>query len=184
MVKEGLGYRLRKARAESGLEIQQVVDELHVTKPAVSQWEMGKTVSDVGNLVKLSDLYGVSLDWLLKGEKEDSKEVAEEVGEEAGVSEEKETVTEITDNQREIKNRTFQEILSILLLLVLSCHLAVIGMCVPVAIAVWMKKTGRNCKWMYVVCIVACAVGIYNTCVVCDYLFDFGISTIEKISSL
>ena len=178
MIKENFGTRLQEARIASGLQRRDVAEKLNVSPSAVSQWESEKVCPDIGNLVRLSDLYGVSLDWLLKGEKE------EEIVEEAGVSEEKETVTEITDNQREINNRTYQEILSILLLLVLSCHLAVLGMCVPVAIAIWMKKTERNYKWMYVVCIAACAVGIYNTCVVCDYLFDFGISTIEKISSL
>ena len=69
MVKEGLSIRLQEARAACGLSPQDVAEKISVTVQAVSNWEKGRSFPDVGNLVKLSDLYGESLDWLLKGEK-------------------------------------------------------------------------------------------------------------------
>lgn len=184
MVKEGLSSRLQKAREACGLSPRDVAEALYITQQAVSQWEKGKSFPDVGNLVKLSDLYGMSLEWLLKGEK---TQVAEEIIEEK--------VTEVLDEsaeedrnfeiQKETKDRTFQEILSILLILVLSCHLPLVGFCVAIAVVIWMKKTERKYKWMYVVCISVCFANIYNTYVIYEHLFlDDGLSTIEKISSL
>ena len=172
MIKENFGTRLQEARIASGLQRRDVAEKLNVSPSAVSQWESEKVCPDIGNLVRLSDLYGVSLDWLLKGEKPEvvEEEAAEEIEEKVVVSEE--------------KDRTFREVLSILLILVLSCHLPLVGVCVAITIAVWMKKTGRKYKWVYVVCVLACAMGIYNTCIVCDHLFDWGTSSIEKISSL
>ena len=186
MVKEGLSLRLQEARQKCNLSIRDVAEKLNVSQQAVSQWEKGKSFPDVGNLVKLSDLYGLSIDKMLKGEKI-------EVTVETVVGEKEEEIKALAESveedkgsviQKEAKDRTFQEILSILLILVLSCHIVAIGICVPIAIAVWMQKTERKYKWVYVVCMLAFVIGIYNTCIVCDYLFDWGISTIEKISSL
>ena len=73
MVKEGLSIRLQEAREVCGLSPREVAERLNVTQQAVSNWEKGRSFPDVGNLVKISDLYGVSLDWLLKGEKNQSK---------------------------------------------------------------------------------------------------------------
>lgn len=183
MVKEGLSIRLQKAREACGLSPRDVAEALHVTQQAVSQWEKGKSFPDVGNLVKLSDLYGMSLDWLLKGEKTQGAEeiIEEKVTEVLDKSAEEDKVSEI---EKKIRDKTFQEILGILLILVLSCHLPFVGILVSIVIGVWIRKTERKYRWMYVICIFVCIVSTYNTCIVCDHLFDWGISTIEQISSL
>ena len=189
MVKEGLSIRLQEARATSGLSPQDVAEKLNVTVQAVSNWEKGRSFPDIGNLVKLSDLYGVSLDWLLKGEKVVTAETVVEVA----VKKKEEAVKTLTENveedkeaeaQKETKDRTFQEILTILLILVLSCHLPLVGIVAAITVAVWMKRTGRKYKWIYVVCVFSCIAAVYNTCIVCDHLFEWGISSFEKISSL
>lgn len=172
MVKEGLSIRLQVAREVCGLSPRDIAEKLNVTQQAVSQWEKGKSFPDVGNLVKLSDLYGVSIDWLLKGEKT-------EIVKETVVEEDKDA-----EVQKEAKDGTFQEILTILLILVLSCHLPLIGIGAAIAVGIWLKRTERKYKWMYVVCVFACIAAIYNTCVICDHLFDWGISSYEKICSL
>ena len=184
MVKEGLSSRLQKAREACGLSPRDVAEALHVTQQAVSQWEKGKSFPDVGNLVKLSDLYGMSLDWLLKGEKTQGAEeiIEEKVTEVLDKSAEEDKVSEI---EKKIRDKTFQEILGILLILVLSCHLPFVGVCAVIIVAIWMKKTERKYKWMYVVCFFAGLVCIYNTVVLIDYWFwDWGKTTIEIISSL
>ena len=179
MVQDRLNVRLREAREKSGLSQQYVADELHVTRQSVSNWESRKVYPDLDNLVMLSDLYEVSLDWLLKGEKPE-----EVVGEESLTLKDGKEIAAILETQKDSKDRTFQEILSILLILVLSCNLPFVGSVASIVVAIWMIKTERKYKWMYVVCVVACIIGIYNTCIVCDHLWDWGTSSIEKISSL
>jgi transcriptional regulator with XRE-family HTH domain len=44
-----------------------LAEYLGVTRQAVSRWESGATLPDALNLVRLAELFGVSIDWLLRG---------------------------------------------------------------------------------------------------------------------
>lgn len=44
---------------------QQVAEQLHVTRQALSNWETGKTTPDIQSLLQLSELYCLSIDKLL-----------------------------------------------------------------------------------------------------------------------
>lgn len=59
---------LRSRRQELHLTQQAVADHLHVTRQTVSNWETGKNYPDVPTLIELSNYYGLSLDYLLKGD--------------------------------------------------------------------------------------------------------------------
>ena len=52
-------------RKNAGYSQNQVADELHVTRQAVSRWERGETVPEVETLQALSRLFGVSINTLL-----------------------------------------------------------------------------------------------------------------------
>ncbi|MDT2782048.1 helix-turn-helix domain-containing protein [Vagococcus fluvialis] len=41
-----------------------------VSKKTISNWETGKTTPDLESLLRLSDLFNLSLDELIKGDKE------------------------------------------------------------------------------------------------------------------
>ena len=62
-----IAARLRKARIESALSQQQVADWLDVRRPAVAEIESGKRAVKSTELVRLADLYGKSLRWLVQG---------------------------------------------------------------------------------------------------------------------
>src|SRR5699024_1841387 len=65
-----LSEKLRAARTQAGLTQEQAAEELLVSRQTVSNWETGKTYPDIVSVVKMSDLYGVSLDGLLKEKEE------------------------------------------------------------------------------------------------------------------
>ncbi|MBK5447092.1 helix-turn-helix domain-containing protein [Peribacillus sp. TH24] len=65
-----LGDKLKRLRKEHSYSQNQLADKLHVTAQAISKWENNKSVPDIINLVQLSDLYNVSLDYLIKSDKE------------------------------------------------------------------------------------------------------------------
>ena len=73
-----IGEKIRKARADAGLTQEQVAEELNVSRQTISNWENEKTYPDIASVVLLSDVYGVSLDSLLKGEKPGYIEYLEE----------------------------------------------------------------------------------------------------------
>ena len=56
--------KLKAARAQAGLTQEQAAEALLVSRQTVSNWETGKTYPDIVSVVKMSDLYGVSLDAL------------------------------------------------------------------------------------------------------------------------
>lgn len=57
-------YNLRKRRGWTQAEL---ADKLGVTNQAVSKWETGDSFPDSALLVPLSELFGVSIDALMKG---------------------------------------------------------------------------------------------------------------------
>lgn len=60
--------KLKAARAAASLTQEAVAEALGVSRQTVSNWETGRTYPDILSVVRMSDLYGVSLDLLLKGE--------------------------------------------------------------------------------------------------------------------
>lgn len=63
-----ISEQLREARKQTDLTQADVAAAIHVSRQTVSNWETGKSYPDIMSVVALSDLYGVSLDVLLKGD--------------------------------------------------------------------------------------------------------------------
>lgn len=64
------GKFLQQLRVEKKLTQKEVGDILHYSDKAVSNWEKGKTLpNNPETLMKLSELYGISLEELLYGER-------------------------------------------------------------------------------------------------------------------
>lgn len=60
--------RLIELRKAKGLSQSQLADTIHVCRQSVSDWERGASRPTRENLVLLSELYGVSVDYLLERE--------------------------------------------------------------------------------------------------------------------
>jgi transcriptional regulator with XRE-family HTH domain len=60
--------RLKEARKKSGMTQEQVAGQIMVSRVTVSHWENGKSLPDIASLIRISDLYHISLDELLKGD--------------------------------------------------------------------------------------------------------------------
>lgn len=61
-----IGEKLKTARQQSHLTQEAVADLILVSRQTISNWENEKSYPDIVNLIKLSDLYQISLDTLLK----------------------------------------------------------------------------------------------------------------------
>lgn len=64
-----IGSRLKNARNEQGLTQEQVAEELGVSRQSISNWENNRAYPDIISVIRMSDLYSVSLDELLKEDK-------------------------------------------------------------------------------------------------------------------
>ena len=85
-----LGTNISRLRAEHHLSQGDLAEALAVSRQSVSKWETDSSVPDLDKLVKLSQLFGVSLDELVYGV--GGAEVPEEIPEPAALTEEPEPV--------------------------------------------------------------------------------------------
>lgn len=63
-----IGKKLKTARSHSGMTQEEVAEKIGVSRQTISNWENEKNLPDIMSVIFLSDLYGVSLDVLLKGD--------------------------------------------------------------------------------------------------------------------
>ena len=68
---ETLNERIKQLRKEKGLTQSQLADELGVTDKAVSKWEVGEANPDISLLVKIAEVFNVTVDYLLTGKVEE-----------------------------------------------------------------------------------------------------------------
>lgn len=65
--------QLKKYRKEANITQDELATKLFVTRQAISKWESGDSTPDLGNLIKLTDIFNVSLDTLVFGTEKDPK---------------------------------------------------------------------------------------------------------------
>lgn len=61
-----LGEKLKDARLNAGLKQEELAKQLGVSRQTISSWENDRSYPDLGSAVKLSNLYGRSMDEMLK----------------------------------------------------------------------------------------------------------------------
>lgn len=61
-----LGEKLKKIRQDNHLSQEDFSEQFHMTRQTVSNWENGKSFPDLETLVKISNIFNVSTDELLK----------------------------------------------------------------------------------------------------------------------
>ncbi len=69
-----LSEKIFTCRRKAGLSQEALAEELGVSRQAVSKWETGDAVPEIGKLVALAKSFGVTTDWLLSEEEPEDKE--------------------------------------------------------------------------------------------------------------
>ncbi|MDR0136959.1 helix-turn-helix transcriptional regulator [Metabacillus idriensis] len=77
------GEKLKSERKNKGWSQEKLAEELYVSRQSVSKWETGQNYPSIEIIIKLSDLFGVTIDELLRSDEEltekvikDSKQLA------------------------------------------------------------------------------------------------------------
>lgn len=66
-LKSTIAKNLVELRTQAGFTQLQLAEKLNYSDKAVSKWERGEAIPDIRVLIQLSELYGVSIDDLVKG---------------------------------------------------------------------------------------------------------------------
>ena len=73
--------KLIALRKQHGLSQEQLAEKLNVSRQSVSKWEGAQSIPDINKIIQLSQIFGVSTDYLLKDELENEKDEYIETGE-------------------------------------------------------------------------------------------------------
>lgn len=98
--------RLYELRKKNNLSQEELAEKLGVSRQAVSKWERSEASPDTDNLIALAKIYGLSLDELIYGEKEEKKEEPAEEPEgdsKAEANEEEKLFINIEDGDDKVK---------------------------------------------------------------------------------
>jgi len=60
-----IGLRIQQQRMLHGYSQEELANLLHVSRQAVSKWELGKTLPDIEKIIQMSQLWNISCDDLL-----------------------------------------------------------------------------------------------------------------------
>ena len=63
-----LADKIMNLRKKCGWSQEDLADQLGISRQSVSKWESGMSIPDLEKIVKMSALFGVSTDYLLKDE--------------------------------------------------------------------------------------------------------------------
>lgn len=66
--------KIMMLRKKRGLSQEELADMLDVTRQSVSKWESGQSIPDIAKIAQLSDIFGVSTDYLIKQSDEAEQE--------------------------------------------------------------------------------------------------------------
>ena len=78
-----LSEKIIYLRKKNGWSQEQLAEQLNVSRQSVSKWESGTSIPDLDKIIKLSKIFGVSTDYLIKDElEEDASESIPDVYEE------------------------------------------------------------------------------------------------------
>ena len=72
--------KIKNARMQKGYTQEQVAENLLVSRQTISNWENGRSLPDIISIIKMSELYELSLDEMMKGDKALLKKVERDVG--------------------------------------------------------------------------------------------------------
>lgn len=68
--------KLIKLRRQKGWSQEELAEKLDVTRQSVSKWESAQSVPDLERILQISDMFDVSLDYLLKENNEKTESIA------------------------------------------------------------------------------------------------------------
>ena len=70
------GEKLQSLRQKAGMSQDTLAERLNVSRQAVSRWERNETMPETEKVVALADLFGVTTDYLLRPQPEETENAA------------------------------------------------------------------------------------------------------------
>ena len=72
-----VGNQIRERRQALGLSQEELAQRLYVSRVTVSHWETGRTLPDVQSMLLLANLFGTTIDEMVRGDVDEMREMVE-----------------------------------------------------------------------------------------------------------
>ena len=72
-----IGNQIKERRQRLGLSQEELAQRLYVTRVTISHWETSKTLPDVQSMLLLANLFGTSIDEMVRGDVDEMREMVE-----------------------------------------------------------------------------------------------------------
>lgn len=72
-----VGNQIRDRRQRLGLSQEELAQRLYVSRVTISHWETGRTLPDVQSMLLLANLFGTTIDELVRGDVDEMREMVE-----------------------------------------------------------------------------------------------------------
>lgn len=161
-----LSAKLKELRTKNNYTQTDIANYLNISRQSVSKWESGITTPDLENLVLLAELYNVSIDELLTRNTSP-------------------TIPETTPDYQDSFNTAlpFLEKLGLSIILILSTNFPYCGIPVSIIVAIWLKRTNRSYKIIYLLCLFCILLGFHELFIMYTHInTNIGPSFIEPIN--
>lgn len=70
-----LAGQIKKYRADLELSQEALAEKIYVSRQTISNWETEKSYPDINSLIRMSEIFGITVDELLKGDAEEIKQM-------------------------------------------------------------------------------------------------------------
>lgn len=160
-----LSKRLKELRIKNNYSQTDIANYLNISRQSVSKWEAGKTTPDLDNLILLAELYNLSIDSLITGNTPQD-------------------IPESSNHQNLLeKSLPVLEMLGLSIILVLSTNFPFGGILVSIIVAVWLKRSNRNYKLIYGLCLICFILSLSDAMAIYTHLnSNYGSPIIEPVN--
>lgn len=163
-----LADKIIRLRKKNGWSQEELAEKMQVSRQAVSKWEGAQTIPDLGKILMLGNLFGVTTDYLLKDEMED-----EEFTEENCTSVRKISIAQANDFLEWRKLASIRIAVGTFLCVIAAIPLLILGAAAEVSAWHISENTAAVAGLSAALIIVSIAVAMFIFCGFKNAPFDF-----------
>lgn len=156
-----LADKILYERKKNGYSQEELADKLGVTRQAISKWEGAQSTPDLQRILQMSELFGVSVDYLLKDEIE-VDELSSNPKEETPIR--RISMEDASEYLRITKENAPQIALGVILCIISPICLILLGTCAEGNLIPLSEDAAGGIGMMILLAIVAVACGIFLSC--------------------
>ena len=152
--------KLIDLRKKNGWSQEELAEKLNVSRQAVSKWESTQSVPDMGRIIQLSELFGISTDYLLK----DNMELAEQAQDNAPDTQTRTIGLEEANAFLAVKEQNSRRVaLGVMLCILSPVALILLGGAQEYGLISWSENAAAGIGLIILMLMIVPAIGLFVT---------------------